>query len=78
MQNDRAACNPGAAAALEHRREPPRRFDDAGRYLLSVRGAFSSMTHGQKFWGLRSVAAFLITVIFMILLQLGYMADRPL
>ena len=29
------------------------------------------MTHGQKFWGFRVVVAFLITVIFMILLHLG-------
>ncbi len=37
-------------------------------YFLS---AISSMYHGQKFWGFRLVVAFLITVIFMILLLLG-------
>ena len=43
---------------------------------MPVCGPLSSSTaHGQKFWGLRVVAAFLMTVIFMILLQLGYMAD---
>ena len=42
-------------------------------YFLSVLGEplLSSITHGQKFWGLRVVAAFLITVIFTILLRLG-------
>ncbi len=38
-------------------------------YLVSVRGAPSSITHGQKFCGFRVVAAFLMTVIFMILLR---------
>jgi hypothetical protein len=36
-----------------------------------VRGATSSIIHGQKFWGLRVAVAFLTTVIFMILLRLG-------
>ena len=37
-------------------------------YFVSVRTA-SSVIHGQKFCGLRTVDAFLMTVIFMMLLQ---------
>jgi hypothetical protein len=33
------------------------------------------MIHGQKFCGFRVVAAFLITVIFMILLRFWYVAN---
>jgi hypothetical protein len=44
-------------------------------YLLGE--PLSSIIHGQKFWGLRVVAAFLMTVIFMILPSFGYMADGP-
>jgi hypothetical protein len=33
------------------------------------------MTHGQKFWGLRVEAAFLMTVIFMILLRFWWLTD---
>ena len=35
------------------------------------------MIHGQKFCGFRVGVAFLMTVIFMSLLQLGEMADWP-
>jgi len=41
-------------------------------FVVPVVGALvSSMIHGQKFWGLRVSVAFLMTVIFMILLRLG-------
>ena len=57
----------------------PSPYDDDVYIWVVLDGLLSSsITHGQKFWGLRSETAFLMTAIFMILLQLGYMADRPL
>ena len=68
-QKSNAAPEPQGGAAFTERQ---RRFNP-GR-VIYVRGA-SSTIHGQKFCGFRVVVAFLMTLIFMILLRFCRMAD---
>ena len=65
---ENATLDPSARVALRTVRADrcPR---IAMRYFVGA--PLSSTSHGQKFWGLRVWVAFLITVIFMILLRFG-------
>jgi hypothetical protein len=66
-----AATDPGKNGAAFTNESTRGRSPCGNGYFLSVRGAVSSITHGQKFWGLRVAVAFLTTVIFMSLLRFG-------
>jgi hypothetical protein len=71
-QKKSAAADPKVCAARAGGRMPRESRAVPAFYLVtSGRGDPSSITHGQKFCGLRMLAAFFTTVIFMSVLRFG-------